>query len=184
MSLRAVQKAALSQLLRTRAALVPQASHGSTVAGAFDHNDPLNFIGKREVVGYGHNGAMVYLDRKDFPMPAIRWMEPNNAINALREKEKGDWKQLTMEEKKALYRASFRQTFAELDAPTGEWKLVLAWILFIFSGGLWMLMGLRTISPPMVKEDEMKKLEVMLQLGVDPVEGLSSKWDYENNKWK
>ena len=40
------------------------------------------------------------------------------------------------------------------------------------------------VSPPMVKEDEMKKLEVMLQLGVDPVEGLGSKWDYENNKWK
>lgn len=42
---------------------------------------------------------------------------------ALREKEKGDWKKLSVQEKKALYRASFCQTFAEMKYPTGEWKM-------------------------------------------------------------
>lgn len=40
----------------------------------------------------------------------------------MREKEKGDWKKLTLHEKKALYRSSFCQTFAEFKAPTGDWK--------------------------------------------------------------
>jgi len=174
----------LARLLQARVPSASQSCQGSAVAGAIDHNDPYNFIGKREVVGFGHNGGLYYVDRKDFPMPAIRWMEPNNAINSLREKEKGDWKKLTMEEKKALYRASFRQTYAELDAPNGDWKLVVAWIMFILAGGLWMQMGLRKISPPMVMEDEKKKLEAMLMLNVDPVEGLSANWDWENKKWK
>lgn len=55
----------------------------------------------------------------------------------LKEKEKGDWKKLTVEEKKALYRASFCQTFAEMKAPTGEWKSVLGFALVGISVALW-----------------------------------------------
>ena len=44
-----------------------------------DHHavvDPLKVvIGKREVVGFGMNGSTSYLDRVDFPMPAIRYKE-------------------------------------------------------------------------------------------------------------
>lgn len=32
-------------------------------------------IGKREIVGYGVNGLPVYVDRVDYPMPAIRFKE-------------------------------------------------------------------------------------------------------------
>ena len=42
----------------------------------------------------------------------------------MRKKEAGDWKKMTKEEKKALYRASFCQTLVEVEAPTGEWKSV------------------------------------------------------------
>lgn len=62
-------------------------------------------IGNREIVGFGLNGQPVYIDAHDFPFPAIRWKEPTSEINALREKEKGDWNALTCEEKKALYRS-------------------------------------------------------------------------------
>lgn len=34
-------------------------------------------IGKREIVGYGMNGSPLYVDRPDFPLPAIRWKEPS-----------------------------------------------------------------------------------------------------------
>lgn len=59
-------------------------------------------------------------------------------FQALREKEKGDWKKLSIEEKKILYRASFRQTFSEMDAPTGEWKGILGMSLLVVSGGIWL----------------------------------------------
>ncbi|VEN57973.1 unnamed protein product [Callosobruchus maculatus] len=57
-------------------------------------------IGKREIVGFGFNGEPSYVDRADFPMPAIRWKEPTSDVQALREKEKGDWKNLSVEEKR------------------------------------------------------------------------------------
>lgn len=37
-------------------------------------------IGNREIVGYGFNGLPIYVDRPDFPMPAIRWKEPTADI--------------------------------------------------------------------------------------------------------
>nr|CAI5820723.1 unnamed protein product [Callosobruchus analis] len=37
-------------------------------------------IGKREIVGFGFNGEPSYVDRTDFPMPAIRWKEPTSDI--------------------------------------------------------------------------------------------------------
>lgn len=57
-------------------------------------------IGDREVVGYGINGEYGYCDRMDFPCPAIRFKEIKGDLAKLRDKEKGDWKSLTKEEKK------------------------------------------------------------------------------------
>lgn len=57
-------------------------------------------IGKREVVGYGVNGEYSYIDTMDTPMPAIRFREENEEIRQLREKEKQNWSQLTIDEKK------------------------------------------------------------------------------------
>jgi cytochrome c oxidase subunit 4 len=60
-------------------------------------------------------------------------------LQALREKEKGDWRKLTLEEKKALYRASFCMTFSEINAPTGEWKSILGIACLFISLGLWIV---------------------------------------------
>jgi len=35
----------------------------------------MDRVGNRDVVGFGYNGDPVYLDRTDFPCPAIRWKE-------------------------------------------------------------------------------------------------------------
>lgn len=67
-------------------------------------------------------------------------------MQMLKEKEKGDWKKLTMEEKKALYRASYCQTFAEIEAPTGEWKSVFGLTLILVSVGLWMFIWIKLKS--------------------------------------
>ena len=94
-------------------------------------------IGNRDVVGFGWNNRPQYADRPEYPYPAIRYGENSTALAALREKEKGDWKNLSIDEKKQLYRASFRQTFAEFTAPTGEWKFVVASFLGLFGVTLW-----------------------------------------------
>lgn len=55
----------------------------------------------------GLNGEYAYIDRLDYPYPAIRWAEPDSKTDSLREKEKGDWKNLSIEDKKNLYRLVF-----------------------------------------------------------------------------
>jgi len=141
------------------------------------------------VVGFGVNGEYSYLDRMDYPCPAIRFKAVGADLAPLKTKEKGDWKQLTMDEKKTLYRASFCRTFAEMQAPTGEWKSILAMTLVMMSSALWVYVLLKKfVYPPMPEstspEWKRKQLEYMIKIRVDPIEGLSSKWDYEKNQWK
>lgn len=57
----------------------------------------------------------------------------------LRQREKCDWRMLCCEEKKALYRASFCQTFVEFQHPTGVWKLQLGMVLFLCSLAFWIM---------------------------------------------
>ena len=64
-------------------------------------------------------------------------------FQALREKEKGDWKKLTIEEKKKLYRASFCITFAEMEAPTGEWKYITGTTCLAIAFALWIFMAVK-----------------------------------------
>ena len=71
------------------------------VKAKFDRREIYPRIGSREIVGYGINGEPSYHDAPDYPMSAVRWSEDTAEIKALREKAKGDWSQLTIEEKKA-----------------------------------------------------------------------------------
>ena len=41
---------------------------------------PPPIHGNREVVGFGINGTAFYIDRVDYPAPAIRYKEPTNDI--------------------------------------------------------------------------------------------------------
>jgi hypothetical protein len=67
----------------------------------FDKKQYFARIGTREIVGYGRNGEPTYYDAADSPLPAIRWKEDSAEIKALREKAKGDWSKLSIDEKKA-----------------------------------------------------------------------------------
>lgn len=79
MALRRLDAALCQQLLQT-AVKAHGVRAGST---SLAHLDPYVKIGKREVVGYGYNGGLNYVDRADFPMPAIRFKEPSNEIQVL-----------------------------------------------------------------------------------------------------
>ncbi|KAF5297572.1 hypothetical protein FQR65_LT10003 [Abscondita terminalis] len=113
-------------------------------AGA--HQVAVSSSGTRELLGFGINGQPVYQDRPDIPMPAIRWQEETSDVLALRAKEKGDWRKLSIEEKKALYRASFCQTFSEFNAPTGEWKSVIGCSLAVTAFGIWLYIFMKSFG--------------------------------------
>merc|ERR1719397_1153246 len=72
--------------------------------------------------GFWANGEVTYIDSVMAPFPAIRFKEDKGEIATLRLKEQGDWNKMTLEEKKALYRASFCQTLLRLrpQAETGS----------------------------------------------------------------
>lgn len=117
------------------------------------------------------------------------YKESTPEIVALRNKEKGDWSKLTIEEKKQLYRASFCQTFAEMEAPTGEWKSIIGVGLIFISLAVWYYMAMSKFvyyPLPETFSEERKKAQLrrMLDLRIDPVDGLSSTWDYEKDDWK
>lgn len=148
-------------------------------------------IGDREIVGWGVNGEEAYIDRPDFPYPAIRWKSPNApGVPELRKKELGDWKSLSMDEKKALYRASFNQTMLEAGARhNGEWKLAVGATFLGLSVGLWLwfFCKLKVYNPlpESFSEEGLKnRLKMDIAIRKDPIQGVASKWDYEKDQWK
>merc|ERR1712137_1389756 len=162
------------------------------IRGAHDHHaveDPVKVaIGNREIVGFGMNGQPNYLDRVDFPMPAIRYKEMTPDIQVLKNKETGDWSKLTIEEKKALYRASFCQTFTEMS--TLRRVEIYLWIesCWNISSLLDLLLDedIRLWPSPstFTKEKQEAQLKRMIDMQMNPIEGLASKWDYEKGQWK
>merc|ERR1712179_70723 len=137
-----------------------------------------------------HHGEEFYVDHVGFPFPAIRFKEDTPAILKLKEKEKGDWKKMTIHEKKELYRASYCQTLVETKAPTGEWKAVFGIALVCISLGLWGYVWLATyaydeLPITMTDEEHLKgKIQKMIDLRVGAVDGFASNYDYEKNQWK
>jgi cytochrome c oxidase subunit 4 len=143
----------------------------------------------REVVGYGHAGNSGYTDRLDHWYPCVRFQESNPKYLTLHEKEQGDWKNLTVEDRKYLYRHSFRQTYSEFMVPMGYWKPGVA--LYFYSIGLvfvFVFIFHRFMSPIIPPTYTQQYKEYALQRQIDqhsePLDGVASMWDYEKNMWK
>ncbi|XP_015789270.1 cytochrome c oxidase subunit 4 isoform 2, mitochondrial [Tetranychus urticae] len=164
-------------------------SKGHLKASTASYYEYKDVIGNREIVGFGNDGQPFYFDRLNKPFPAIRFKEDTSEMLALKEKEKGDWKLLSNEEKKQLYRHSYCRTYAELTAPTGNWKQVIAGILGIMSITLLVVAAERTyIYPPLPEsmnpENTKRFMKFALFNRIDEFDGYASKWDYEKNCWK
>ncbi|XP_053338729.1 cytochrome c oxidase subunit 4 isoform 2, mitochondrial isoform X1 [Clarias gariepinus] len=132
----------------------------------------------------------LYCDRLDTPLPDRPY---NNALTAteksLKQKEKGPWNNLSNEEKIALYRIMFKDTYAEMKKPTNEWKTVVGGILFFIGVTGLVVLWQRIYVYPRIphtfdKEWEAKQVKRMLDMKMNPVQGFSSKWDYEKGQWK
>lgn len=146
-------------------------------------------IGSREVVGPSITGIESYYDRVDAPCPAVRFKPPSAEFAALQEKEKGSWKSMTLEEKKKLYRLNFCSTFKELEAPTLEGRKIFGRVLLLLCAPLLIfVVAKKTVFPPLpdTMSDQGKKNLVRwyIDARVDPIDGISSKWDYEKGQWK
>eukprot|EP00914_Ancora_sagittata_P007078 GHVO01014044.1.p1 GENE.GHVO01014044.1~~GHVO01014044.1.p1 ORF type:complete len:195 (-),score=11.29 GHVO01014044.1:467-1051(-) len=145
-------------------------------------------IGSREVVGFGQNGSAIYHDLREYPCPAVRFREDDEVIAALREKEKGDWSLLTIDEKKTLYRAEFCSTYTEFNAPTGEWKCILALLLglgtltgaFMLFMHKYVLLPCRTSTKEWCEDTIRKNVAERTNWGG----GEGYYYDYEKKKWK
>lgn len=131
-----------------------------------------------------------YFDHRIFPLPDVPFQKELTAEQkALKEKEKGSWKQLTNEEKAAIYRIKFNQTYTEMNQRGNEWKTVLGGI-FIFVGFTAFIVWWQRVyvypPKPHTLSDDWKAMQTkrMLDMRIGPIQGLSSKWDYEKNEWK
>ncbi|XP_017568245.1 cytochrome c oxidase subunit 4 isoform 2, mitochondrial [Pygocentrus nattereri] len=148
------------------------ASHGHEVSEQADMSVPL------------------YWDRRDTPLPDRPYQDTlSDADKSLKQKEKGPWNGLSNEEKLALYRIMFKETYAEMKKPSNEWKTVVGGILFFIGiTGLVVLWQRIYVYPPpphtFDEEWEAKQVKRMLDMRVNPVQGFSSKWDYEKGQWK
>ncbi|RZF37094.1 hypothetical protein LSTR_LSTR010355 [Laodelphax striatellus] len=149
-----------------------------------------DIIGDRDIVGFGKNGSPAYFDDPAFPCPGIRFQRNSPYIQALREKEKCDWRNLSVDEKRCLYRASFCQTYSEMLAGTGEWKEIIGWALIWVSSALWLLMFYKYFgAPPLPKSvtdydyiRELRKRSIDIEDGI--IDGYAANWDYEKECWK
>lgn len=179
-------------LSAARSLLKPQNS--SVLASRFGHEGPAflvyDFKKGREVVGFGVNGEECYADHPIFPYPAIRYKRIEGPLIALKEKEKGDWKLLSKDEVKTLYRASFGQTFVEMENQnTGRWRQIVSQVLFGCSLSLFIFWLMdqyipRELPETLSLEHRQKMLKAMIDARMEGITGISSKWDYEKNDWK
>ncbi|XP_053309059.1 cytochrome c oxidase subunit 4 isoform 1, mitochondrial [Spea bombifrons] len=143
-----------------------------------------------QVSHHPDGSELLYYDHRAFPLPDIPYQKDlSSQQTALKEKEKGPWKQLSQEDKVSLYRIQFNQTYAEMTRPSNEWKTVFGTIFILFGlTGLIVWWQRVYVYPPKphTLSEEWKAMQVqrMLDMRVGPIQGFSSKWDYEKNEWK
>ena len=89
----------------------------------------------------------------------------------------------------SVYRLKFKESFAEMNRSTNEWKTVVgAAMFFIGFTALLLIWEKHYVYGPIPHtfEEEWvaKQTKRMLDMKVAPVQGFSAKWDYDKNEWK
>ncbi|XP_077166289.1 cytochrome c oxidase subunit 4 isoform 1, mitochondrial [Paroedura picta] len=131
-----------------------------------------------------------YINCRGTPLPDVDYTKNlSSEQKALKEKEKASWTALSVDEKVELYHIKFDQTYAEMNRGSREWKTVagVSFFFLAFSGLLFIWQKKYILGPvPHTLSDEWVAMQTkrMLDLRVNPVQGMSSKWDYEKNEWK
>ncbi|XP_060110518.1 cytochrome c oxidase subunit 4 isoform 1, mitochondrial [Heteronotia binoei] len=162
-----------------------------------------SLIGKRAIStsvclrAHGHGlvkaedfSVPAYYDCRSVPLPPADFTKKlSSDQKALKEKEKASWADLSADEKVALYRIKFNDSYAEMSKGSNEWKTATAGVLFFLAfSGLILIWQKKYVlgEIPHTFSDEWLAMQTkrMLDMRVNPIEGISSKWDYEKNEWK
>uniref|UniRef100_UPI00398F48CA cytochrome c oxidase subunit 4 isoform 1, mitochondrial n=1 Tax=Pristiophorus japonicus TaxID=55135 RepID=UPI00398F48CA len=146
---------------------------------------------------HGHGVAKIedyslpaYSDRKDEPLAAVDFVGHLSAEQkSLKEKETSSWVSLSVDEKLMLYRIRFHHSFAEMNKPSSEWKTVVGGVLVMlgFTGLIvfWQRMFVYGDIPHTFSDEwKAQQTKRMLDMRMNPVEGIAAQWDYESNTWK
>ncbi|XP_038004324.1 cytochrome c oxidase subunit 4 isoform 1, mitochondrial isoform X1 [Motacilla alba alba] len=147
---------------------------------------------------HGHAGVVkaedytlpVYVDRRDVPLPEVAFVRDLSAQQrALKEKEKASWSALSVDEKVELYRIKFNETYAEMKKGTNEWKTILGGVLFFLGvTGIILIWQKNFMYGPVPHtfSDEWLSAQTkrMLDMRVNPVQGITAQWDFDKNEWK
>uniref|UniRef100_A0A8C3KNA0 Cytochrome c oxidase subunit 4 n=1 Tax=Calidris pygmaea TaxID=425635 RepID=A0A8C3KNA0_9CHAR len=164
----------------------------------------FSLVGKRAIStsicvrAHGHAGVVkaedfslpAYVDRRDVPLPEVAFVRDLSAQQkALKEKEKASWTALSVDEKVELYRIKFNESYAEMNKGTNEWKTVLGGVLFFLGlTGLILIWQKHYMYGPIPHtfSDEWLSAQTkrMLDMRINPVEGISAQWDFDKNEWK
>nr|XP_056718708.1 cytochrome c oxidase subunit 4 isoform 1, mitochondrial [Euleptes europaea] len=162
-----------------------------------------SLIGKRAIStsicvrAHGHGIAKTedfslpcYIDRRDIPLPPVDYARNlTSGQKALKEKEKASWAALSVDEKLELYHIKFHETFAEMNRGSNEWKTIIGGVFFFVGFTAFIVIWQRkyVFGPvPHTLSEEWIAMQTkrMLDMRVNPIQGFSSKWDYEKNEWK
>ncbi|XP_054856894.1 cytochrome c oxidase subunit 4 isoform 1, mitochondrial [Eublepharis macularius] len=162
-----------------------------------------SLIGKRAIStsicmrAHGHGVAKTedftlpsYIDSRNTPLPPVEYARNLSSEQmALKEKEKASWAALSIDEKVALYRIKFHESFAEMNKGSNEWKTVIGGALLFIGFTAFIVIWQRKYVygpvPHTFSEDWIAmQTKRMLDMRVNPIQGFSAKWDYDKNEWK
>ena len=77
-----------------------------------------------------------------------------------------------------------------MEAPNGEWKSIVGCVMVAVSVGIWGYFWMKNVVygplPDTITDEEKQKAQIdrMIAIRANPVEGISSTYDYEKGKWK
>ncbi|XP_075045444.1 cytochrome c oxidase subunit 4 isoform 1, mitochondrial [Mixophyes fleayi] len=131
-----------------------------------------------------------YFDHRGVPLPEVSYLaDLTPDQKSLKDKEKGTWASLSAKEKVDLYYIKFHDTYADMNKGTNEWKTALGTVLIFMGFTAFIFMWQRKYvfgEIPHTLSDDWVAMQTkkMLDMRAGPIEGLSSKWDFENNQWK
>jgi len=170
------------------------------VARAIKQTQAMRLSTSTRIMGGGHS---VGIDNRDpnidhnvfesiyTPIPNNgRTLKYTGEMVAVKEKEAGDWKNMTIDEQMSLYNSFFNMSMADMVRGSDRWKssfglcLTLVGLTFLAQVFLNTCITNREIPYTLQEEYVAAGVKKLIQAHDGPVRGYSSKWDYENNCWK